>query len=577
MKYFIYCRKSTESEDRQILSLPAQKREIQTYAKKHNLDVIGLFSESASAYKIGRNKFNEMIQRIQDGEANGILVWSLNRIARNPLDGGMIIHLLDSGVLKEIRTPSNIIKNDGNAKFMLQIEFAVSKKSSDDNSESVKRGNREKILRGWDHKKHAGYMFFEDPKHNWEKIIIPDPDRFELLQKAIRLVINGERVSIALNKLNNEWGYLTPRTRKQGGKPMSLSNFYKILHDDFYCGWLETKKHERVRGKHIAMISEQEFDQLQKILANKGKSRPKNLNLPYRGMIYCGECGCAVCLDEKYQTICSECKTKFSSKNQKECINCHTPIAKMNNPTQLHYIYARCTKKRKNIKCQQKSIKIEELEKQLFEFLSEIEIAPKTETWILKQLKKISEEEINSKKQIRNNLQSIVNNTQAKIDSLFIEYTSPANSKHELISPEEYKINRDKLKKEQKENEEKLADINQQADMFMKEAENKFNFARIAKSEFQFGNFKKKTEIIRQLGSNLILKDKKITINQEYPWLFIKKTNQKLSTLKHKGFEPEKSIDLYEKNGYIDEVISTLQGGKESNPHQRFWRPRFYR
>ena len=87
-----------------------------------------------------------MVQRIQDGEADGILVWSLNRIARNPLDGGMIIHLLDSGVLKEIRTPSNIIKNDGNAKFMLQIEFAVSKKSSDDNSESVKRGNREKPL-----------------------------------------------------------------------------------------------------------------------------------------------------------------------------------------------------------------------------------------------------------------------------------------------------------------------------------------------------------------------------------------------------------------------------------------------
>jgi DNA invertase Pin-like site-specific DNA recombinase len=183
MKYIIYCRKSTESEDRQILSLPAQKREAQEYAKKNKLEVVDLLAESASAYKIGRLKFNEMIQRIQDGEADGIIVWSLTRIARNALDGGMIIHLMDTGVLKEIRTPSNLIKNDGSAKFMLQIEFAMSKKTSDDNSKSVKRGNREKILRGWYYKKHAGYMFYEDEKYGWEKTLVPDPERFDLFKK----------------------------------------------------------------------------------------------------------------------------------------------------------------------------------------------------------------------------------------------------------------------------------------------------------------------------------------------------------------------------------------------------------
>ena len=110
----------------------------------------------------------------------------------------------------------------------------------------------------------------------------------------------------------------------------------------------------------------------------------------------------------------------------------------------------------------------------------------------------------------------------------------------------------------------------------MDEAEEKFNFAVTARQKFYDGDFFKKTEIVAKLGSNLILKDGKITIQQEYPWLFIKKANKKLATLKAQGFEPEKSIDAYEKTGVVDEVISTLQGQEDSNLRQRFWRPLFY-
>lgn len=577
IKYFTYCRKSTESEDRQILSLPAQKREAKEHADKNELEVIETLAESASAYKIGRPKFNEMVQRIQDGEANGIIVWSLNRIARNALDGGMIIHLMDTGALKEIRTTSGgIIKNDGSAKFMLQIEFAMSKKTSDDNSESVKRGNREKILRGWYYKKHAGYMFYEDEKYGWEKTLIPDPERFELIQKAIKLVLSKERVSVALNKLNDDWGFRTPVTRRQGGKPMSLSNFYKILHEEFYCGWLETSQGERLLGKHQPMITEHEYDQLQIILADKGRPRPKSLDLPYRGMIFCGECGCTVCMEEKYQTICSECKTKFASRNKHECIKCQTPISEMNNPTRLHYIYGSCTKRKVGIKCKQRSIKIEDLEQQLKDFLSGIKLAPKTESWVLKQLEKVSQKELGTKDQIRKNLQQNIDGAQASLDSLFTEFTSPANAKHELIEPEEYKIGKAKLKKDRKDAEKKLTDLGQQADSFMNEVEKKFDFAVTARTEFESGNFQRQTEVIRELGSNLILKDGKITVQQEYPWLFIKKANQELAVLKEKGIEPEKSIDLYEQTGVVDEAISILQGGKESNPRHFFWRERPY-
>lgn len=105
MKYFVYCRKSSESEDKQILSLPAQVRELKDFAFKNNLKVIHVFQEEKSAHKIGRPVFNEMIERIEKGEANGLIVWDESRLARNSLDGGKIIYMMDLGQIVEIVKP----------------------------------------------------------------------------------------------------------------------------------------------------------------------------------------------------------------------------------------------------------------------------------------------------------------------------------------------------------------------------------------------------------------------------------------------------------------------------------------
>lgn len=577
MKYFAYCRKSTESEDRQLLSIPAQKRELEECAKKNNLKIVEFISESASAYKLGRIEFNKMIKRIQDGEADGILVWAYNRLARNAVDGGAIIYLLDTEDLKEIRTPSSSTNGSGNSKFMLQLEFAMSKKSSDDNSESVKRGNREKILKGWHHRKHLGYQFFESPEHGWEKILIPDQERFEMLQKAIYLVLAGKSVLKVIDMLNNDWGFRTPKTKRMGDKPLGESSFYRILHNEFYCGWLHTSKEEKVKGNHTPMITDEEFDRLQIILADKGKPRPKSVELPYRTQIKCGECGCAVCLEEKHQTICSECKTKFSSKNRNHCISCKTLISEMNEPTRLHYVYGHCTKKKKHVKCSQISIKIDDLEQQMATFLSSIELGPKTEEWVLKQLGKQNKSQISTQDQARKNLLKNFDRKQEEIDALLTSYSSPENKNHDFIEPEEYLAKKKKLKQEKKIIEAKIKDNAGQSDIHTKAVEEKFNFAVTARKKFENGSPVEKTDIITDLGSNLILKDGIITIQQEYPWLFIQRANQELAILKSKGLEPEKSIDEYEKTGASDEVISCLQGQGESNPHQRFWRPLFYR
>ena len=100
-KFFLYARKSTDVEDKQVLSIEAQIAELRAFAKQNNLNVIETFIEKQSAKIPGRPIFGEMIKRIEKGEADGILAWHPDRLARNSVDGGQIIYLIDCGRILE--------------------------------------------------------------------------------------------------------------------------------------------------------------------------------------------------------------------------------------------------------------------------------------------------------------------------------------------------------------------------------------------------------------------------------------------------------------------------------------------
>ena len=118
LKYFLYARKSTESDDRQVASIEDQITEMQRLAERLNINVIDIVRESYSAKKPGRPQFNKMIERIHCGEANAILCWKLNRLARNPIDGGQISWMLQQGLIKHIQTYSSEFKPTDNVIIM---------------------------------------------------------------------------------------------------------------------------------------------------------------------------------------------------------------------------------------------------------------------------------------------------------------------------------------------------------------------------------------------------------------------------------------------------------------------------
>ncbi len=508
LQYLGYCRKSSEdNKERQAASLEEQLYILEGIKSKHNLTVTSILQESKSAHKPGRAIFISMLDRVAKREASGILVWHPNRLARNMSEGGRVIDLMDEGKLLEIRTPSRVYHNTPEDKFMLTLEFGISKKDSDDKALAVRRGLEKKLRDGWrPGVAPEGYLNDRATESGFRKILV-DLERFNYIKKIFDLFHAGTAVVEIHRIARDEWHYRTRQKKRLGGKPLTISMIYWILTNPFYMGKYEYSG-KWFDGRHEKAVSEEVFNEIQIMLGRRSKYQLKHHEYAYSSLIPCGYCFSIVCPQEKWQIICKACKLKFSSKNRDRCPKCQAYIENMKNPTRLHYIYYACGKKKKvESRCEEGSLRNDRLEDQVKAKLERIEISPVFMDWAMRQIEKMDKGEKQFEQEKLETIKRERESGKKKLANLLQLKISPNNSDGTLLSDEDYKAQKETMEAEIKAIDKQLGEgelREEQADIKTRKA---LTFAALALERFNTtDDWKIKRDIFKGLaGLNLNL------------------------------------------------------------------------
>jgi site-specific DNA recombinase len=281
MKYILYCRKSTDTDDKQVLSLDSQETELKQLASQLGLTITKTLRESQSAKEPGRPLFNSMLDEIATGKADGIICWKIDRLTRNPVDGGRIQWLLQQNKIKSIATPGRMYDPRDNV-LLMSIEQAMATQYIRDLSDNVKRGNRTKLEQGgWPNRAPFGYK-----NEKGTKTLVVDKKQAKLVTRVFALYSTGTYSVNQLRKVLTAEGF-----RTNSGTSVGKSLIERIIKNPFYSGVMLSHG-TYYEGKHVPIVSRELYELAQNVLL--GTSRPKATKhfYPLRGTLLCGNCSC---------------------------------------------------------------------------------------------------------------------------------------------------------------------------------------------------------------------------------------------------------------------------------------------
>ena len=538
-KWAKYRRKSSEADDKQVASLESQDRELNDLAGRDDIIVSEEFnfSEAHSAKNAGqRPVFNNLLDLIERGKVNSLFVWSPNRISRNAIDAAQVVDLMDRKKLLEVRTPSQTFRNTPQDKFMLALFCIQGKLENDTKGVDVVRGLKNKAVDGGrSGPAPLGYMNVCDEKG--KKSIVPDPERFPIIRKIWDLMLTGNHsVAKIVDIASDELGLRTPKRKNGSGvKKITKSLAYYILTRTYYYGEFEfpVNSGNIYKGTHVPLITREEYDRVQVLLGRKGRPRPHTRSYTYRGPIRCGECNGSVTAEEKHHCVCSNCKHKFSYTHTTECPKCHTDMENMKNPVTRDYVLYHCTK-RTTPTCSQGCINERDLELQLIQELGKLEISPKFKDWALGVLKRQNTNESADREVIIKAQRKDYDAVVEKIDNL-IDMRADKE-----IDKDEYRRKKAVLLAEKSRLHGLLVTVDKRIENWLEVAEQGFDFAETARTRFNADTSEDlhvRKDVFAKLGSNYILKDKKLIIKADDLLFAIKKVKES-STLIPSPFEP---------------------------------------
>jgi site-specific DNA recombinase len=503
---FIYCRRSLEDKNRQVLSLDDQEKVCRQVAVEKGFTILDIYRESKSAKRPDkRPEFSEMVERIRQHEATYIICWKADRLCRNAKEGGMLIDKVDYEGMQII---TSTMDYDRNTSTFLFIEFGMATKFSKDLSDNVKRGLQTKLQMGWSPCR-APLGYTNNPtKCKGLRDITPDPLRFHLCRKWWELLLTGEEtIPSSLRKIT-----ALGLTNKRSSCPVSKSEAFRFFRNIFYTGLFDYKG-ERFAGKHPPMITMDEYTRVQAIIDGRKKIQNQKNHYYFMRLFTCGECGAAITAER------------------------HTKRYR-NGKTQT-FVYGRCTKKKG--RCSQLYVNAKALETQLLAFVASLEIRPSFVAWLREVLKRRHQDELT--------VERIQKGARTKrLDEIFLEKKKLYGMKDDgLVGEEEYQKDKKRLLEE----EQRLKEEDRHQGLsFQDTVEEVLAFASNLTKIFYVGSPEIRRMVLRILGSNLIIQGKKACIDAKNAFIFLKQIEKEVTEQKH-WLEPRDSLNTQSNPAFL--------------------------
>jgi site-specific DNA recombinase len=342
LRYCLYARKSSESDEKQAMSIGSQLDEMRELAEREGLNVVVELQESHSAKDSGKRPvYTEMLIGIADNEYNAILTWAPDRLSRNAGDLGSIVDLMDQGKLLHIKTYSQTFSNNPNEKFLLMILCSQAKLENDNKSINVMRGMKTKLNMGW--RPGVAPLGYMNRAYNGIKDIMVDVGRAPFIKQIFEKTVQGSS-GREIQRWLKEVG-----CTNRSGKDITLSQVYLILNNPFYYGEFEwpEKSGTWYKGAHEPLITKELFDQIH-IGRVDYKGEYGSKSFAFKSILICGKCGSAITAEEKFKLL--------------------------KDGTYNRYVYYSCAKGRDR-NCDQKYINEDKLKEQLLAYMKSSPIA----------------------------------------------------------------------------------------------------------------------------------------------------------------------------------------------------------
>lgn len=561
-KYATYCRKSSDKEDRQVQSIATQHRELQAVIDRLALRVAAAWDEERSAFVPGRSAFGELVAATLKGRVNAWLVWHPSRLARNPVDYGTIIHLMDIEALHHVRTPTQTYFNTPSDKMQLGLEFMMSKKDSDDKSAWVRDGIRTKATKGVPHGvAKIGYANSRD--HNkgdgfWRA----DPENFPKIQALFARFLSGACSVRELHAIaRDELRLRTPVRKQSGGRPVTLAYLYRMLADPIYAGFFHYKGTRYALDERLPRaVSEEQYWLIQAMLGRKGQPRPRRHEALYNRFMRDAEGG-GVTPDFKYQLICPACRLKFAYRQAERCPKCTLEIKRMRKPTYLSYVYYYSTREKKTAGCRTRGIEEKKIDAELVAYVGDrLAIARELASWCTEQIRLIEQRERRDAGAFARTLKSAAQEIENKLERLLdLRLGKPALTNEEvaLFDRKEKALRRElaylKAKKE----------CGDEPDGWVSEVEAGLNLLPNLVSIVETGSLEEKRAALEKIGSNLTLIDGNVRIRAA-KWVEVLIKGLDEAKRENPRFEPENTVDTSGSNPVFASVRPILRGAIEN-------------